>query len=219
VDLGGKRVGVVGIGATGIQVIQTIADEVAHLTVFARTPQYVLPMKSPSYGPEEQAEYKARFAELRSTLPNTFTGFEYDFVHVWAECSPEQRRAVLEEIYEDGSLKLWLATRSHWPPRPPCAIVTTRLQQQTEWISDVIAHVRERGASTIEPTKETEDAWVAHHDETSGATLIANTTGWYLGSNVPGKPRRVLSYTGGVGTYRKKCDEVARDGYPGFVIQ
>ena len=52
VDLAGKRVGVVGIGATGIQVIQTIPDEVAHLTVFARTPQYVLPMKSPSYGPE-----------------------------------------------------------------------------------------------------------------------------------------------------------------------
>jgi cyclohexanone monooxygenase/acetone monooxygenase len=363
VDLAGKRVGVVGVGATGIQVIQTIADEVAHLTVFARTPQYVLPMKSPSYGPEEQAEYKARFAELRSTLPNTFTGFEYDFVHVWAECSPEQRRAVLEEIYEDGSLKLWLASfgemfffqdvsdeisefvrekmrarlkdqrlidvlvptdygfgthrvplernylevyhrqnvelvgvrdnpiarivpegieladgtvheldvivlatgfdagtgsltridvrgregrtlTDDWgrdirttmglqvhgypnllttavPLAPSAALcnMTTCLQQQTEWISDVIAHVRERGASTIEPTKETEDAWVAHHDETSGATLIANTTGWYLGSNVPGKPRRVLSYTGGVGTYRKKCDEVARDGYPGFVIQ
>ena len=50
VDLAGKRVGVVGIGATGIQVIQTIADEVEHLTVFARTPQYVLPMKSPHYG-------------------------------------------------------------------------------------------------------------------------------------------------------------------------
>ena len=100
----------VGIGATGIQVIQTIADEVAHMTVFARTPQYVLPMKSPAYGPEEQAAYKARFDELKATIPHTFTGFEYDFVHVWAECSPEQSRAVLEEIYEDGSLKLWLAS-------------------------------------------------------------------------------------------------------------
>ena len=67
-------------------------------------------MKSPAYGPEEQAAYKARFDELKSTIPHTFTGFEYDFVHVWAECSPEQRRAVLEEIYEDGSLKLWLAS-------------------------------------------------------------------------------------------------------------
>ena len=58
----------------------------------------------------QQAAYKARFDELKATIPHTFTGFEYDFVHVWADCSPEQRRAVLEEIYEDGSLKLWLAS-------------------------------------------------------------------------------------------------------------
>ena len=110
IDLAGKRVGVVGIGATGIQVIQTIADEVDHLTVFARTPQYVLPMKSPHYGPEEQAAYKARFDELKATIPHTFTGFEYDLVHAWADCTPEQRLEVLEEIYADGSLKLWLAS-------------------------------------------------------------------------------------------------------------
>ena len=90
--------------------IQTIADEVGHLTVFARTPQYTLPMKSPHYGPEEQAAYKARFDELKSTIPHTFTGFEYEWVHAWADCTPEKRLEVLEEIYEDGSLKLWLAS-------------------------------------------------------------------------------------------------------------
>ena len=81
------------------------------------------------------------------------------------------------------------------PLAPSAALcnMTTCLQQQTEWISDAIRHVREQGGSTIEPTKEGEDAWVAHHEETAGATLIADTTGWYLGSNVPGKPRRVLS--------------------------
>ena len=109
IDLAGKRVGVVGIGATGIQVIQTIADEVGHLTVFARTPQYTLPMKSPHYGPEEQAAYKARFDELKATIPHTFSGFEYEWAHAWADCTPEKRLEVLEEIYEDGSLKLWLA--------------------------------------------------------------------------------------------------------------
>ena len=61
------------MGATGIQVIQTIADEVAHLTVFTRTTQYVLPMKSPAYGPEEQAAYKSRFDELKATIPHPFT--------------------------------------------------------------------------------------------------------------------------------------------------
>ena len=54
VDLSGKRVGVVGNGATGIQVIQTVANQADHLTVFVRTPQYVLPMKNPKYTPADQ---------------------------------------------------------------------------------------------------------------------------------------------------------------------
>src|SRR5689334_9090266 len=110
VDVKGKRVGVVGVGATGIQVIQTIAKDVGHLTVFARSPQYTLPMKNPKYGPAEQEWYHDRFAELKTTIPHTFTGFEYDFEHVWAEKSPEERREILEDIYADGSLKLWLAS-------------------------------------------------------------------------------------------------------------
>ena len=69
IDLAGKRVGVVGIGATGIQVIQTIADEVEHLTVFARTPQYVLPMKNPTYGEAEQ-ELRTRAASPSCARPS-----------------------------------------------------------------------------------------------------------------------------------------------------
>ena len=110
VDLAGKRVGVVGNGATGIQVIQTVANQADHLTVFVRTPQYVLPMKNPKYTPADQEAYKARFKELTETLPHTFTGFEYDFENKWADLTPAQRRKVLEDIYEDGSLKLWLAS-------------------------------------------------------------------------------------------------------------
>ncbi|MEM8744607.1 MAG: NAD(P)/FAD-dependent oxidoreductase, partial [Pseudomonadota bacterium] len=110
IDLDGKRVGVVGIGATGIQVIQTIAERVGQLKVFIRTPQYVLPMKNPSYGPDEAAWYKSRFEEFCSNLPNTFTGFEYDFTDKWADLTPEQRLEKLEEIHADGSLKLWLAS-------------------------------------------------------------------------------------------------------------
>lgn len=363
IDFAGKRVGVVGIGATGIQVIQTIASQVGHLKVFVRTPQYVLPMKSPKYGPKEVEAYKARFDELRRTLPYTFTGFEYDFEHKWADLTPEQRREVLEEIYEDGSLKLWLASfaemffdekvseevsafvrekmrarlkdpklcelliptdygfgthrvplesnylevyhrpnveavgvrhnpiervtpeglqladgtvheldviilatgfdagtgaltridirgkggrslKEDWgrdirttmglqvhgypnlfttavPLAPSAALcnMTTCLQQQAEWISDCIAHMRRTGKTVCEATKEMEDRWVAHHDELASANLISKTTSWYLGSNVPGKPRRVLSYTGGVGTYRRKCDEVAASGYEGFAMR
>ena len=65
--------------------IQTIADKVGHLTVFVRTPQYILPMKNPKYTPEDQEAYKSRFEWLAKRLPHTFTGFEHDFEHVWAE--------------------------------------------------------------------------------------------------------------------------------------
>ncbi len=363
-DLDGKRVGVIGIGAAGIQVIQTIAPIVGSLKVFVRTPQYVLPMKNPKYGPAEAAAYKARWDELRARLPHSFTGFEYDFEHTWADCSPEQRREILEEIYADGSLKLWLASfaemffdeavseeisqfvrekmatrlkdpklidilvpkpgdygfdthrvpletnylevylqhnveavpvkdnpiaeiipegvkladgtvhaldviimavgfdagsgalsridirgrdgktlKAEWdkdirttlgmqkwgfpnlfmtgaPLAPSAALcnMTTCLQQQTEWITGCIKAMRDRGATVIEPTAEGEDAWVAHHDAIANTTLIAKTNSWYNGANVPGKPRRVLSYTGGVGTYRAKCQEVADKGYEGFVM-
>jgi len=361
-DLEGKRVGVVGIGATGIQVIQTIADKVGELTVFIRTPQYVLPMKNPKYGPAEERGYKARFEELKANLPHSFTGFEYDFMHKWADLTPDARRAVLEEVHADGSLKLWLASfaemffdeavseeisefvrekmrarlkdpalidllvpapgdygfgthrvpletnylevyhrdnvkavsvkdnaiaevvpqgirladgtvheldviilatgfdagsgalaridirgrggrslREDWgrdirttygmqvhgypnlfmtgaPLAPSAALcnMTTCLQQQTEWITACIRHLNAQGKTVIEPSAELEEAWVQHHDATANATLIAKTNSWYVGSNVPGKPRRVLSYTGGVGTYRQKCTDAAASGYPGF---
>jgi len=64
-----------------------------------------------------------------------------------------------------------------------------------------------------------EDEWIAHHEAIAGATLVTRTTSWYLGSNVEGKPRRLLSYIGGVGAYRQKCDEVAAGNYAGFAMQ
>lgn len=364
IDLAGKRVAVIGNGATGIQVIQTIADQVGELKVFIRTPQYTLPMKNPKYGPLDAAAYKARFEELRDNLPRTFTGFEYDFAHSWADATPEQRLAVLEEIYADGSLKLWLASyaemffdeavsaeisefvrgkmrarltdpalidvlvpgpddygfgthrvpletnylevyhrpnvtaisvkanpiseivpegikladgtvhevdviilatgfdagsgalsridilgrdgrllRDDWrrdirttmgmlvhgypnllitaaPLAPSAALcnMTTCLQQQTEWIAELVGWMRANGKTVVEPTAAFEDDWVRHHDEAANATLISRTNSWYVGSNIEGKPRRVLSYTGGVGTYRAKCDETAKNGYIGLAM-
>lgn len=363
VDLEGKRVGVVGTGATGIQVIQTIAERVDELTIFVRTPQYVLPMRNPQFGPDDVTAYKDRFQELRETLPHTFSGFEYDFQYVWADLTPERRLELMEEIYANGSLKMWLAgfiemffeedvseevsefvrakmrdrlkdpelidllvptdygfgthrvpletrylevyhrdnvtavnvrdnaiarivpngveladgtvheldviilatgfdagsgalTRidirgregralaDDWsreirttmglmvhgypnllttgaPLAPSAALcnMTTCLQQQTEWISAALDHVRETGAKVIEPTAEAEQQWVEHHDETAGANLISRTNSWYTGSNVAGKPRRVLSYTGGVGDYRERTLDVARAGYKGFDLR
>ncbi len=365
VDLKGKRVAVIGVGATGIQVIQTIAKEVGSLTVFARTPQYVIPMRNPKYTAEDWARFGARFHELRNRVRNTFSGFDYDFENgARADKTPEQRTAVLERLWEDGSLALWLASfaemffdpqvseevsefvrakmrarlnndpylcdllipvdygfgthrvplennylevylqpnvkavncrktpierivpegimtadgqvhevdviimavgfdaatgaltridirgrggrslREEWkkeirtamgmqihgypnlfstasPLAPSAALcnMTTCLQQQVEWVSDCIAYARSHGKEVVEATREFEDAWVKHHDETAAATLVMKTDSWYLGSNVEGKPRRLLSYIGGVANFHKKCDEVAAQGYPGFEMQ
>ena len=362
IDLSGKRVGVVGIGATGIQVIQTIADQVGHLTVFVRTPQYVIPMNNPKFTEQDQADYKSKFEYFTKRLPHTFTGFEHDFEYVWAELTPERRREVLEEIWRDGSLKFWIASFSElffdlevseqvsefvrekmrarlkdpklcdalipqdygfgthrvplengfletflrpnvevvsvkdnpiervtpngmqlrdgteykfdvlifatgfdagtgaltridirgrggrslkedWgreirstmglqvhgypnlfttaaPLAPSAALcnMTTCLQQQAEWISDCIRYMRDNGLKVCEPTREAEEAWIAHHEEIASATLVTKTNSWYMGSNVDGKPRGLLSYIGGVGAYRQKCDEAAASNYAGFAM-
>ncbi|MGY8685621.1 NAD(P)/FAD-dependent oxidoreductase, partial [Bradyrhizobium sp. UFLA05-153] len=110
VDLAGKRVGVVGNGATGIQVIQTIAEEVGHLKVFVRTPQYIIPMKNPKYAAADVVAYKSKFKALVERLPHTFTGFEYDFEYAWADLPPQQRRKVIEDCWNDGSVKLWISS-------------------------------------------------------------------------------------------------------------
>ena len=104
------------------------------------------------------------------------------------------------------------------PLAPSAALcnMTTCLQQQVDWISDCIGYARNAGKRVIEPTEDFEDRWVRHHDETAAATLVVKTDSWYMGSNVDGKPRRLLSYIGGAGAYHRQCDELAAGGYPGF---
>ena len=364
IDFSDKRVGVVGNGATGIQVIQTIAPECKNLKVFIRTPQYTNAMNNPQYGPEEVEEYKSRFEWFQENLPKTFSGFEFSWQHGdWVDNTPEERLEILERMYENGSLELWLSSfkelffdakinaevsefvrnkmrvrlkdsdlcdllipkdygfglhrvplesgylevfhlphvsaigvkenpivgvtgtgiklndgteyeldaiilatgfdagsgaltridirgrdgrslKLEWqeeirttmglqvhgypnmfmtgaPLAPAAALcnMTTCLQQQAEWINDCIAHVRGSGKGVIEPSEAVQDDWVKHHDETANETLVSKTHSWYMGSNVDGKPRRLLSYIGGVGNYREKCLEVAESGYLGFEVK
>ncbi|GAB5470470.1 MAG: NAD(P)/FAD-dependent oxidoreductase [Rhodospirillales bacterium] len=362
-SVAGKRVGVIGTGATGIQVIQTVALEAAHLTVFQRTPQYMIPMRNPKYTDEDRAAHRAQFDEMKARVRKTFVGFDYDFEDgSFHDLTPAQRREVMEKVWADGSLSFWVALfpdiffdqaandevsdfvrekmrarvddkdlaekllprtygfgthrvpleskylevfnrdnvdlvdvkdnpiqsiaetgvvtadgqlhevdmlilatgfdagtgaltrmgirgrggrslKEEWgkdirttlglqvhgypnlfitasPLSPSAAFcnMATCLQQQVDWITDSLVHLRDKGLETMEPTKETEDAWVRHHDETAAATLFANTYSWYMGSNVEGKPRRLLSYIGGVGNYHARCDQIAAAGYSGFSL-
>lgn len=362
VDFKGKRVAVVGTGATGIQVIQTIAPSVGSMKVFVRTPQYVIPMRNPKYSKEDWEKWGTQFHQLKKRVRETFAGFDYDFdAGPWAEKTPEERQAVLEQLWEDGSLAMWLASfpemffdeqvnevvsefvrikmrerlqskpdlcnlliptdygfgthrvplenkylevylqpnveaidckqspierivpegiqtadgkihevdiivlavgfdagsgalsridirgrdsrslREQWkqeirtsmglqihgypnlfttgaPLAPSAALcnMTTCLQQQVDWITGCIEFAARHGKQVVEASKEFEDDWVQHHDETAAKTLVVKTDSWYMGSNVDGKPRRLVSYIGGVGNYHRRCDEIAAQGYPGF---
>ena len=90
------------------------------------------------------------------------------------------------------------------------------IEQHVDWVVGVVQHLNEQGLKTIEPTAEAQDAWVAHVNEIAAYTLYPKANSWYMGANVPGKTRVFMPYAGGVGAYRKKCDEVAAKGYEGF---
>jgi cyclohexanone monooxygenase len=87
------------------------------------------------------------------------------------------------------------------------------IEQHVDWITDCLKYLK---GGTIEPTPEAQQTWVEHVAEVGAATLYPLANSWYLGSNVPGKPRVFLPYIGGVGAYRAICDEVAAENYKGF---
>lgn len=93
------------------------------------------------------------------------------------------------------------------------------IEQHVDWISDCITYLRDKGASSIEPTKDAEDAWGEHVKGTADATLFPQANSWYMGANVPGKPQMFMPYVGGVGEYRKRCAEIAARDYEGFLIK
>ena len=362
IDLAGRKVGVVGTGATGIQVIQTIASEVAELKVFQRTPQYAVAMRNPTFTDADRAHYKAKARELYQRVNSTFAGFDFDPEYgSWYDLTPAKRREVLETVWADGSLAMWVGSfeevltdeevgeevsefvrdkirpRVHDPevarkllpyhytfgtyrvplelgyydaynrdnvelvdvqnapierftekgletaageyeldvvilatgfdagtgaltrmsitgrngaslteqwrkdirstlglqvhgfpnlftiagplaPSTAFCNMTTCLAQQVDWVTDCVAWMLENDHQTIEPTREKQDEWVRHHDETAEATLMMRTNSWYTGANIEGKPRRLLSYIGGAAVYRQICEDVKQSGYEGFAV-
>ncbi|WP_374448164.1 flavin-containing monooxygenase [Stella sp.] len=92
------------------------------------------------------------------------------------------------------------------------------IEQHTDWIADCLVHLRGRQLARIEPEPAASDAWVAHVNAVADATLYPRADSWYMGANIPGKPRVFMPYVGGVGAYRAKCEEVAADNYRGFAL-
>ncbi len=92
------------------------------------------------------------------------------------------------------------------------------IEQHVDWIADCVAYMRDHGLQTMEADGDAEDKWVAHVNEVASTTLYPQANSWYMGANVPGKPRIFMPYIGGVGPYRQICNDVAAKGYEGFAM-
>jgi cyclohexanone monooxygenase len=362
-DLVGKRVGVVGTGASGVQVAQEAAGVAAHLTVFQRTPNLALPMRQRKLDDDAIRRMKVDYPRAYEKRRTTFGGFDYESLEKSAsEVSDEERRATFERIWEIGGLAPWvgsfndllvneqsnraaygfwrdktrarindpalaeilaptepihpygtkrpsleqnffdifnqsnvslvdlrktpiervtrggikttagehdldilvLATgfdavtggltsidirgtagqtlkekwakgvRAHlgmavagfpnllfvYGPQSPNAFANgpTCAELQGDWIAGLLDHVRQRDWKRFEATAAAEEEWRAQVHALADATLFPQADSWYLGANIPGKPREMLSFTGGLSTYIAKCNESAERGYEGFAI-
>jgi cation diffusion facilitator CzcD-associated flavoprotein CzcO len=95
-----------------------------------------------------------------------------------------------------------------------------QIEQHVDWITACIGHLREQGVATVEASEAAAQAWGDEVNRAAQASLLGEVPhSWYLGANVPGKPRAFMPYAGGLKRYRDLCDEVASNGYRGFMLQ
>ena len=357
-DLAGKRVGVIGTGATGVQLITEIAKEVAHLTVFQRTANYCAPLRNGPISDEEQREIKASYPEIFKKCMETPGSFMHQFDPRSAmEVSPEERMEQYERLWAEPGFKKWLSNfhdvmmpgeanedyakfvrekireRVHDPvvaemlvpkdhmfgsKRLPCesgyydvfnqdnvllvdvhdapieritaqGLKTSAAEYEldviifatgydavtgalnkieirgegghtlkdkfaggprtymgissagfpnlftvnsasvgnfvraceplVEWVTEAICYVRDNEYSRISATLEAEDAWVKHVNEDGAKVLRTQANSWFVGANIPGKARVLLTAPDTAPVMRAKRAKLAANGYEGFLLQ
>ena len=361
VDFRGKRVGVIGTGSSGIQIIPEVAAQAKHLTVFQRTPHYTIPGHNRRLEPAYVDAWKSAYAERRraalltrnSTLNDAGVtagrdaaaeareaeferrwsttggiGFLYTFTDMAMDADVNQhasnflrkkiRHIVADPVkaailtphdYGFGGKRICVDThyyetfnrdnvslvdiraepilgfeqrgirtaaglhdldivvlaigfdamtgalrrldiegrnretiRDHWQDGPttflglalsgfPNLFVVTgpgspsvfanmviSIEQHVDWIAGCIDHMRRNEHTTVEADRAAEAEWFAHVNEVGGRTILARGNNWYVGANVPGKPRYVMPYMGGAATYIERISQIAANGYFGFVF-
>lgn len=133
----------------------------------------------------------------------------------------------LRDKWRDGPITYLGLTVTDFPnfyavtgPQSPSVLsnMSVSIEQHVEWITDCINDMRDQGFDVIEPTESAEQGWQVHANDCADLTLFAKANSWYMGANIPGKPRVVLPYLGGVGNYRKACEQVRELGYLGFEL-
>ncbi|CAF3538199.1 unnamed protein product [Rotaria sp. Silwood1] len=93
------------------------------------------------------------------------------------------------------------------------------IEHHVEWVAKCLDYLRKHDFDSIEATIEAEDAWVNHVNEVANATLFPLANSWYMGANIPGKPRVFMPYVGGIVSYQQKCKDVATHDYEGFYLK
>jgi len=94
--------------------------------------------------------------------------------------------------------------------------VVVSIEQHIDWVAGCLDYLRKNNLHRIEATPKAEKEWADHVNFIANYLLYTKANSWYLGANIPGKPRLFLPYAGGFGAFKKKCDEVAANGYEGF---
>jgi cation diffusion facilitator CzcD-associated flavoprotein CzcO len=362
VSFAGKRVAVIGTGATGVQAITEIAKTVGHLTVFQRTPNWCAPLHNRPIDAATQARIKATYADIFARCRNSFGCFIHDADPRKAlEVSAEEREAFYEQLYGEPGFGIWMGNfrdilvdpaanatitdfmrrkirarvvdpavaekliptnhgfgtrrvplesgyyevynqpnvrlvdlratpiaritpagvetsagehavdtivyatgfdaitgsfdridvrgvggrslRDKWAQGPRTYLglqtegfpnlftlvgphnaatfcnIPRCIEQNVDWVTALIAHMRDRGHARVEPTAEAERDWTQHVHDTGRRMLFTQVDSWMMGinSNVAGKDTRTfLVYAGGAPKYRERCDDVAAAGYAGF---
>jgi cation diffusion facilitator CzcD-associated flavoprotein CzcO len=365
VSFEGKRVAVIGTGATGVQAITEIATTVGHLTVFQRTPNWCAPLHNSRIDAATQASIKANYPEIFARCRDSFGCF----IHAAdprnaLEVSPEEREAFYERLYAEPGFGIWMGNfrdilidkaandtvtnfmrqkirervrdsalaekliptnhgfgtrrvplesgyyevynqpnvrlvdlretpierimpsgiktsdaeyqfdmiiyatgfdaitgafdridirgrsglrlKDKWANGPRTYLglqvagfpnmltlvgphnaatfcnIPRCIEQNVDWVTDLLRHMGERGYTRVEPTAPAEDAWTQHVHESAARLLLLEVDSWMTGinRNVAGgrQKRTFLAYAGGAPKYREKCDEVVARGYEGFVL-
>ena len=135
----------------------------------------------------------------------------------------------LDQVWADGPHSYLGISVAGFPnfftitgPQSPSVLTNmpVSIEQHVEWVTDCINTMRETGKTTIEATPEAQEEWVAHVNEIVNQTLMTGANSWYMGANIPNKPRAFLPYLGpqGIGGYTRQCAEIAAAGYTGFQL-
>ncbi|HEX9326969.1 MAG TPA: NAD(P)/FAD-dependent oxidoreductase, partial [Reyranella sp.] len=363
VDFSGLRVGVIGTGSSGVQMIPIIASQAKHLTVFQRTANFSLPARNGPMEPERESKHKAEYPARRAAAADTpfAIGGHHKPTRSALEVPEDERNQAYEAKWQEGgsisylyaytdllvnkqsndtasefvrnkiratvknkrtaellapkdhpigTKRLCLDThyyetynrdnvtlidvrsdpiaeitetglrtnggqtfeldaivfatgfdamtgalreidvrttegavlRDHWEGGPltylglmvsgfPNMFVVTgpgspgvktqmiaSIEQHVDWIADCIGHLRKEGFDRIEASPQAEGEWVEHVNKVADSTLYPLANSWYMGANIPGKPRVFMPYVGGFDRYKRQCDAIAARGYEGFKL-